>query len=144
MLFCWPWRGIDIFLKNRGNRIKGCWFWNKGLRHLLQTYWDSRKLHSQHASFFTFFWWQKGVAFKSSLDLYFCTLILYWIFWFAWLSSKSRKRYVSGVLKLFYQGGGKLIARRMEVGGCMVSFEQLCESNSDWFSWVIWIYIMVW
>ena len=62
MSFCWSWPGG---WKRGGNRIRGHWFWNEGLRNLLHTSTrGSEKFQGEPTCFFVFFLWQKGIAFK--------------------------------------------------------------------------------
>ena len=57
---------IDLYLRVeiRDNKIRGHWFWNGVLLHIIT--WDLGKCIAEH--FFSFFCWQKRTAFKCSLD----------------------------------------------------------------------------
>ena len=67
MPFYWSWPGG---WKKGDNRIKGHWFWNGKLRHLLHT---STQVSNRACLFFL---WQKTIAFECSLNLHFYALII--------------------------------------------------------------------
>ena len=60
------------------NKIRGHWFWNSGLRHLLRTSpWDSGKFQAEpvHCCFFFFFFVTKKAS-TCSFNLHFYALII--------------------------------------------------------------------
>ena len=78
----------------------GRWFWNMGYRYICALVLGLTKISWRACLLFHCFFVDKNIAFKSSFDRYFHSLIIKF-FWFAWLqfySSESTKRCT---LKLF-------------------------------------------